>query len=42
VGVGLVAGIVAFGHLWDRALLRLGLTVVVFPGGHGEISQAAR
>jgi hypothetical protein len=42
VGVGLVAGVVAFGHLRNGALFRLRLVAIVFPGGHDGISQADR
>lgn len=42
VEVGLVAGVVAFGHLRNRALFWLRVAAIVFPGGHGGISQAER
>ena len=42
VGVGQITGVAALGHLWDGALFRLRLVAIVFPGGHGGISQAER
>jgi len=42
VGVGLVAGVVALGHLRDGALFWLRVAAIVFPGGHCGISQAER